>query len=329
MPVFWNSISFVWTLVGIGALALIFAVRTLLSYRSLSKDAAEDWDYQVSQNMQDLRLTKEAYVRAYRKVNAPRGALYVTGALAAILVLTPVAFTLINSILWSLWDSTDKPSEIRVAGGGVRENVESLTFEPGNMIWGFFTFFGIVAIWALIGGWTARRYYKTAPGRMRDELIQERANFSPTTPLTVGANPAHIMAWPTNAKNGIPSRQAYAKLFENTLGLERDIDKDYVGSGHICDTYTDGSQNKICVHTNSGAKDNFEKETHPFFFANDFARHDDKPRDYTLIFNLEKANETFKEIAALGLNMDKKTGSETSRMCSFQHRSLEIFLYNT
>ena len=44
MPVFWDSISFMWALAGIGALALVFGVRTWFAYRRLARDASDDWD---------------------------------------------------------------------------------------------------------------------------------------------------------------------------------------------------------------------------------------------------------------------------------------------
>ena len=277
--------------------------------------------------MQDMRLTKDAYVRIYKKVNAPRGALYIAGTMSAILILTPIAFAFINSILWSLWSSSTEPTEVRVTGDTVRENIESLTYEPGNMVWGFFTFFGIVAIWALIVALAARHFYKNAPGRMRDELIHERAGFQPDVPLTVGANPVHIIAAP-KVGHDLPSRQTYAKIFKDTLGLTMVSDKDYMGSGHICDTYSDGSDYCVCVHVPGKAGAAFEPETHPFFFKDRFARDDDKPTQYTAIFLLDQANAAFIEIAETGINMEKTSGSDTSHMRSFLHGELEVFLYN-
>jgi len=320
MPVYFDSIPFSWTLMGIALLALIFGLRTFLAYRRLPREAADDWDYQVSQNMQDLRLTKDAYVRAYKKVNAPRGILYIASVLGLILVLTPVAFTLINGVLWSLWDASGDPVEIKIGAGKVKESVDALTYEPGNMVWGFFTYFGILAIWAFMAAMAARRYYRNSPGLMRDELIFERSGFQPTTPLTVGANPAHI-------KSG-DKRAQYRKVFETALGLTCETDKNYNGSGHACDIYSDGSEMKICVHSEGKKKQGFSEETHPFFFKDQYAREDDKPKIYSIITLLDNAQATFESIEKTGISMSKTSGSETSRMRSFEHENLEFFLYN-
>jgi len=328
MPVYFDSIPFFWTLVVLGLIALIFAVRAYLGYRRLPAEAADDWDYQVSQNMQELRLTKQAYVRAYKKVNAPRGALYIACVFAAIVVLTPLAFALINSVLWSLWSASGDPIEIKLGAGNIKESVESLTYEPGNMVWGFFTFFGILGIWAFIAAMAARRYYRNAPGLMRDELIYERGGFHPTTPLTVGANPAHVDASNLPAADSKPLRDIYAEMFEVALGLSRETDKNYAGSGHSCDIYSDGSGMQICVHIRKKGSAEFGQDTHPFFFKDEFAREDDKENKYTIIALLENAQQTFTKVKKTGITMDKITGSDTSRMRSFQHENLEIFLYN-
>ena len=148
MIVFWRGISFLWALAAIAVLAAIFGLRTWLAYRRLTAEAEAEWDYQVSENMQDLRLTKTAFVLAYRKVNAPRTSLYFASAFAAILLLTPIAFGLINFGLYGIWKLTD----------------ESRVFEPGYLVWEFSIFFALIAVWALIGANVARRYHRNAPG---------------------------------------------------------------------------------------------------------------------------------------------------------------------
>jgi hypothetical protein len=320
MPVYFQSPPFLWTLVAIAALALIFGVRTLLAYRSLPQEASDDWDYQVSQNMQDLRLNKDAYVRAYKKVHAPRGVLYIASAFSAILVLTPVAFAFINSILMTLWNSSDEPVEVSVRGGGIKENVENLTFEPGNMVWGFFTFFGIIAIWALIAAFAARRFYRNSPGLMRDELIEERAGFKPETPLIVGANPAHV-------KSGPSTRNTYAALFEGVLGLQKQIEKNFAGSGLVCDQYSDGSGMQIYVHIHATDDEEFPHETHGFFTAHKHAREDDKQRVYTIISLHEDLLASYEKIEMMELVRDNEVGISSRTMRGFRHENLEFYIY--
>lgn len=329
MPIYFQNPPFLWTIAAMAVLAIIFGLRTFLAYRRLPKDAAEDWDYQVSQNMQDLRVTKESYVRAYKKVHAPRAQLYIASVFASIFVLTPVAFAFINSILMTLWNSSDEPIQETVRGGGIRENVESLTFEPGNMVWGFFTFFGIIAIWALIAALAARHFYRNSPGLMRDELIAERAGFKPTDNLTVGANPAHIVASADGIDEGRPTRAQYNEIFEKALGLTREVDKNYQSSGHVCDIYSDGSGMEIRVHSLGAPDLEFEKTTHPFLFKHDHAREDDKEVIYTIIKLSNDAHDTFEKIDKVGVRMENVTGNKNSHMRSFRHENLEFYIYQS
>jgi len=309
-----------WTLGALAVLALIFGLRAFLAYRRLPQEASDDWDYQVSQNMQDLRLTKDAYVRAYKKVHAPRGVLYIASVCGAILVLTPVAFAFINSVLMTLWNTSVEPVTENVRGGGIRENVESLTFEPGNLVWGFFTFFGIIAIWVLIVALAARHFYRNSPGLMRDELIEERAGFKPTVPLTVGANPAHV-------KSGPASRKVYANLFAGALGLTKKEIRNFENSDFVCDQYSDGSGMEVFVHIGKDDSGEFPVASHPFFASHKFAREDDKEQVYTIISLQDDLLKSFEEIDALELSKMDEVGKTSRRMRGFRHENLEFFIY--
>lgn len=320
MPVYFQSPPFLWTIIAIAVLALYFGLQTALAYRRLPKEASDDWDYQVSQNMQDLRLTKDAFVTAYKKVHAPRGVLYIAGVFTAILVLTPVAFAFINSILMTLWNTSDEPVEVSVRGGGIKENIESLTFEPGNMVWGFFTFFGIIGIWALIAALAARHFYRNSPGLMRDELIEARAGFKPTVPLIVGANPAHV-------KSGPSSREAYATLFGDALGLDNKTVKNFEGSGLSCDQYSDGSGMEIYVHIGRPEDGDFPENSHPFFAKHKHARDDDKPSIYTIISLQDDLLASFEKIERIDLDRQNDVGKTSRTMRGFRHENLDFYIY--
>lgn len=292
-----------WAIGGLAALACVFGFWAFWARRRLGVEAATDWDYQIANNMQDLRLTKAAFVRAYRKVNMPRFSMYMAGGALLILALTPIAFALINVGLWGVW---------KFSG-------ESRVFEPGYLVWEFSIFFALIAIWALIGAFVARKYHAGGPGLMRDELIEERAGFVPVRPLVVGANPVHIQVGTTN-------RAAYRKLFESALGLERQAVKNWNGTGHGCDIYSDGSDMEICVHNPAKGK-TLDKDSHPFFFTKQHAREDAIEIEYSIILKLENAHAVFEDIVGLGLPMDKKTGNKTSRLRSFRHESVSLYLY--
>ena len=72
MTGFGYDIPFFWALCITGLLAITFALRMYFISKGLEQEARNEWAYQVSENMQDLRLTEDAYVRAYMKINAPR-----------------------------------------------------------------------------------------------------------------------------------------------------------------------------------------------------------------------------------------------------------------
>lgn len=302
MSVFFNGISFVWTLVALAAFMATLGLRAWLGYRRLTSEANADWDYRVSKNMQDLRLDRAGFVRAYRKVNAPRLSLYLAGGAAMILALTPFVFGLINLLLWGVWKFSD----------------ESRVFEPGYLVWEFSIFFALIAAWALIGAGVARRYHATGPGLMRDELIAERENFAPTQRLTVGPNPLHI--------DGGKLGDSYHDMFTGVLGLAHELDKNWNDSGHMCKIYSDGSDMKICVH-NTVDDNTFEEGSHPFFFLQKHSREDVEELRYSLIMSLKNTHAAFEKIEKLDFLMEKTTGNKHSRMRSFCHENLDVFLY--
>ena len=302
MTVFFNGISFVWVLAALAVFVAILGLRAWLGYRGLDAEAETDWDYRVSNNMQDLRLNKDGFVRAYRKVNAPRLPLYLAGGAALILALTPLVFGLINVMLWGVWKFSD----------------ESRVFEPGYLVWEFSIFFGLIAAWALIGAGVARRYHAKAPALMRDEMMAERENFAPAEKLVVGPNPLHI--------DGSMAVGTYQKMFEGALGLTRTQDKNWNGTGHICEIYSDGSGMGIWVHS-LGAEEVFNENSHPFFFGQKHAREEEEVLRSTIIMSLENAHKAIEEIKTLDLTLEKITGNQHSKMRSFTHENLDVFLY--
>ena len=302
MTVFFNGISFVWVLALLAVLALLFGGRAWFSYRKLTQDAQVDWAYQVDHNMQDLRLSEQSFVNVYRKVNAPRLPLYLAIGSALIFGLTPIVLGLLNVLLWGLW----------------KLNGSSRVFEPGYLVWEFFIFFGLIALWALIGASVARRYHANGPGLMRDELIAARQEFHPTQPLIIGPNPAHILV---NSNLDI-----YKEMFVDALGLRHSQDKNWQGLGHVCDVFTDGSGMQIYVHSLPKDAD-IDHVAHPYLIAHTHAREDDEVTQFTLIRQMQNINTAFERIAGLGLELEKITGHKSSKMRSFSHKNIDVFLY--
>lgn len=134
--------------------AIAFSARAAFGLLSIGREAGADYDYRVAHGMLPGATPRERYVSAYRRVNGPRLALHLAGALWAVLLLTPVIAVVLEFLLEQLWQATG----------------QSRVFEPGYLVWQFFIFFGLVGTWAAIGWLAARRYHGRAPGRLEDEL---------------------------------------------------------------------------------------------------------------------------------------------------------------
>jgi len=152
-----EGISFLWALALFAVVGLVYAVRAFLGYRNVARDAEADYDYKQPQGMIDKRLSREGYIRAYKRFHNPRSSAYVAGTIAAILVLTWPAFALIEIVLRQAWQLSGR----------------SRAIEPGFLVWQFFIFFGIIGIWVLIASTGARRYHRKAPISFRDEVLKE------------------------------------------------------------------------------------------------------------------------------------------------------------
>ena len=149
-----EGISFVWALVLMGGIALFFAVRALLSWRQVRRDAQADYAYKQSNGMVPNSMTQGAYEAIYRRVYSPRGPLHVAGAMLAILIATPIAmwgFALGLNLIYNL-------------------SGQNRVIEPGYLVWQFFLFFGIIAVWVGIAYLAARRYHRHAPGSLQFEM---------------------------------------------------------------------------------------------------------------------------------------------------------------
>ena len=320
MPTFMVGINFLWIIAVLGVPALFFGVRAWLGYRRLHSDAVSDWDYLVCENMQDLRLSKDAYVRAYKKVNAPRAVLYLAATIAVIAAMTIPALALINGGLWTFWLLTEK----------------SRDFEPGYLVWQFFIYFSLVAIWVIVALLAARRYHSKSPGLLRDQIIEERQNFTPETPYIFSHDVIHL--WAPMEHSG-----QYKTLFENVLGMAGEAEKNWNGSGFDCDVYSGAGTGNVYVHLDKRGLENADKdmpwfspETHPFFFSKQHAREDDVEQRYTIIRTMENAFGALEIAEADGPSFLKKSGNKASRLCSMNHLNLDkagrtilldVFLY--
>ena len=151
-----EGISFVWALVLMGSLALIFILRALLAWVQVRRDAREDYNYKHTNAMVPDAIDRDAYEQIYRRVYGPRGPLHVAAAMIAILLITPVAMLGFEAGLNLIYNLSG----------------QSRVIEPGFLVWQFFLFFGMIAVWVGIAYLAARQYHRKAPGSLQFELDQ-------------------------------------------------------------------------------------------------------------------------------------------------------------
>ncbi len=151
-----TGISFWWALILMALLALVFGVRALLGWQRVRNDAREDYEYKRGNGMVPDALSQDEYERIYKRVYGPRGPAHVAGAMVAILALTPVAMIAFEYGLNLIYNLSG----------------QNRVIEPGYLVWQFFLFFGMIAVWVGIGFLASRRYHQTAPGGLQFEIDQ-------------------------------------------------------------------------------------------------------------------------------------------------------------
>lgn len=151
-----EGISFIWALVLMGVIALVYGVRSFLGWQQVRHDAQSDYEYKKTNGMIDDTLKRETYEKIYQRVYGPRGPFHVALAMLAILIATPLAMIGFEAGLNWMYNLSG----------------QSRVIEPGYLVWQFFLFFGMIAVWVGIAYLVARRYHRTAPGSLQFELDQ-------------------------------------------------------------------------------------------------------------------------------------------------------------
>ncbi len=139
-----------------GGVALVFAVRAIAAWLAVRSDAIADYEYKHANGMVPDAISRENYEAIYRRVYAPRGAIYVAAGMIAILLLTPVAMVGFEFLLNFIYNLSGQNRAI----------------EPGFLVWQSFLFFGMIMVWVGIAYVAARRYHQTTPGTLQYELDQ-------------------------------------------------------------------------------------------------------------------------------------------------------------
>jgi len=156
MNIYFGS-PLVWVLSLLGLAAFIYSLRAFIGYRAVTTDSLAEYEYRKSKGMVPDALSRDGFLRAYRRTNNPRYLLFTAMALIAILALTPIIFILLERILQFFYDSSG----------------QSRVIEPGYLVWQFLIFVATMGSWAGIGWTSARFYHGNAPGNFEMEVAKE------------------------------------------------------------------------------------------------------------------------------------------------------------
>ncbi len=286
-------------------LAGIIGLFAWIGHKNTIKAAEKDWDYRVSENMQDLRLDKQGFVKAYVKTSTPRGLKYIAFILASLAILAIPVFALIELFLHYVWIFSGK----------------SRVFEPPFLVWQYSAFFLFIAIMAGIVWFFVREYHRRNPGLMRDAMIEARGDFWPEKKVTIGPNPIHLNA-DDYGKEGFA---ALREIFETALGFDCHTDDNFAGSKHVCNIYKLDDA-RVFVHLQSEGK-KFDKHTHPFFFPSKFARPDDKPRYGEIIILKRNAYLAYKTIYETSIADNKYPIDRKRKFYQIKLPYLGLYIY--
>lgn len=152
-----DGISFLWAVALLAFIGVVYGLRAVVGYRNISKDAAEDYDYKQERGMLDRRVSREGYIRVFKRLHNPRNPAYIASTILAILVLTWPIMGVLSFLLELLYQATGR----------------NRVFEPGFLVWQFSIFFAIILSWTGIAYFMARRYHRLAPGTPKYEMDQQ------------------------------------------------------------------------------------------------------------------------------------------------------------
>lgn len=138
-------------------LAAIFAARAVIGYKTVQRDAQDDFDYKKDRSMIDPRLSDAGYIRAYMRFYAPRKLIFTAISFASVAILTVPMLGVIRFTLIKIWESNGQPDDI----------------QPGFLVSNLLMMISILVFWALIFFISFRLYYSKAPVSLRDEMIRE------------------------------------------------------------------------------------------------------------------------------------------------------------
>lgn len=141
-------------LAALALLAVALAARAGLARREVRRDARADHAFRAREGMRGGEVNLSDYERAYMRVHGPRKLLFLAGAAAAIVVLTPLALRLADLVMTGVWTLSDYDR----------------TFEPRFLVYQFGVFFLVAILWAGIAMLAGRFYHRGTVERVEDLL---------------------------------------------------------------------------------------------------------------------------------------------------------------
>jgi len=152
-----DGISFLWAVGLLSFIGLAYGLRAFLGFLTVARDAQEDYDYKQERGMLDDRISREGYIRVFRRLHNPRRPAYIAAGIFTILILTWPIMAILSVLLEQIYQLSGR----------------NRVFEPGFLVWQFCIFFGIIFSWTSIAYAIARRYHRLSPGTAKYETEQQ------------------------------------------------------------------------------------------------------------------------------------------------------------
>ncbi len=150
----------------------------------LSEGAAEEFArFKASDAALIAGIDEASFRRIYRRVHFPRFPKYALAIIAAFVAALPLTLGLLAAIAWgldSIGMSADAqaiaksvPVEGSIAGVS-RDDQETIALYYVQDVVKFYYYFGLIFAWLAIVFVAMRRFHRTRPGYLRDEIAKEK-----------------------------------------------------------------------------------------------------------------------------------------------------------
>ena len=134
------------------------ATAALFVRRSARQSAAEVYAVRQSEAASSLKgLSEGQFENAYLRAHGARAQIFLAVAMGGALIASPIALTLLRLIWRFFWARNGYPE----------------FYAEGVLMWQFYMFFGLAAVWVMIAGYVARRYHAGAGQSLETEIIRE------------------------------------------------------------------------------------------------------------------------------------------------------------